>query len=51
MKMRKWIAGIGIVLVATLGAIGMTHNNLDSLGPGAVTKTVDPGDGDHGIWP
>jgi|GEM_PF-7063715 len=51
MKLRKWIAGVGIVLVATLGAIGMTQSNADALGPGAVAKTVDPGGGDHGIWP
>lgn len=51
MKFKKLIAGVGIVLVATFGAIGVTqHNGTDALRP-SVAKTIDPGDGNHGIWP
>jgi len=51
MKLKKWVAGLGVILVAALGGLSLAQADAHAVGPGAVVKSTGAGDGNHGIWP
>ncbi|MFW6600350.1 hypothetical protein ACQBAU_12815 [Propionibacteriaceae bacterium Y2011] len=50
MKLKKFIAGVGIVLLTVLG--GASVSQAANAAPASFsTQDIKPGDGDTGVWP